>query len=132
MPLLVKARRDAREIVRVTPESAQWRYVGFSAYRLSAGESVDLGLRGREICIVVLAGRADVRAGGRTWSDLGSRESVFDDAAPVAVYAADGGDARVVAKTACEIGVAHAPGGGSLPPRLIEPHAMKRSVRGAG
>jgi 5-deoxy-glucuronate isomerase len=34
--------------------------------------------------------------------------------------------------TQCEVGVAHAPGGGSLPPRLIEPQTMKRSVRGEG
>ena len=32
--LLVKARREGREIVRVTPQSAGWKYVGFAAYRL--------------------------------------------------------------------------------------------------
>ena len=132
MSLLVKAKRDAREVVRVTPQSAGWSFVGFTAYRLRDGESVDVALPGREVCIVVLAGKADVRAGGRAWPALGSRDSVFDDAPPVAVYAPDGGDARVTAITACEIGVAHAPGGGKLPARLIEPHTMKRSVRGSG
>lgn len=132
MSLLVKAKRDAREIVRVTPESAGWRFVGFTAYRLRAGESVDLGLRDREVCIVVLSGRADIEASGQRWSAVGNRSSVFDDAPPAAVYAPDGGHARVTAATDAEIGVAHAPGGGSLPPRHIDPASMKRSVRGKG
>jgi len=132
MSLLVKAKRDAREIVRVTPESAGWRFVGFTAYQLRAGERVDLGLRGREVCIVVLSGRADIEAGGKTWSAIGSRNSVFDDVPPAAVYAPEGGHARVSAKTDAEIGVAHAPGGGALPPRYIDPASMKRSVRGKG
>lgn len=132
MTLLVKARRDAREIVRVTPDSAGWRFVGFTAYRLRAGESVELGLREREVCIVVLAGRADIEASGQQWGAVGNRSSVFDDAPPAAVYAPDGGNARVTAATDAEIGVAHAPGGGTLPPRYIDPAAMKRSVRGKG
>jgi 5-deoxy-glucuronate isomerase len=132
MSILVKAKPDASEVVRVTPESAGWRYVGFTAYRLNAGEAVDVDLRGREICIVVLAGRADIDVPGHAWRDVGSRDSVFDDRPPAAVYAPDGGGARIAARTRCEIGVAHAPGGGSLPARLIEPHTMRRSVRGSG
>ncbi|HVE48932.1 MAG TPA: 5-deoxy-glucuronate isomerase [Casimicrobiaceae bacterium] len=131
MSVLVKAQRG-REIVHVTPQSAGWKYVGFDAYRLQAGESIDVDLPGREICVVVLVGRADVAVRGASWRDLFGRESVFDDAPPVAVYAPDGSRVRVTARTACEIGVANAPGGGSLPPRLIEPHTMKRSVRGSG
>ncbi len=38
MSLLVKGRRDGRDIVRVTPESAGWTHVGFAAHRLAAGE----------------------------------------------------------------------------------------------
>jgi 5-deoxy-glucuronate isomerase len=130
MSLLVKANRDARELVRVTPESAGWRYVGFAAYRLAAGESASIDLPGREVCVIVLAGRADIDAGGTRWQDLGNRDSVFDDKPPAAIYAPDGANLRVSARSNAEIGVAHAPGGGSLPPRLIEPSSMKRSVRG--
>ena len=34
MSLLIKASRDGSEIVKVTPQSAGWKYVGFAAYRL--------------------------------------------------------------------------------------------------
>ena len=42
MSLLVKARRKGRDIVAVTPQSAGWRYVGFAAHRLAAGESITI------------------------------------------------------------------------------------------
>ena len=132
MRLLVKAKRDAREIVRVTPESAGWRFVGFTAYRLRSGESVELTLRGREICAVVLSGRADVEAGGQRFDGIGNRDSVFVDAPPAAVYAPDGDGVRITARTAAEIAVADAPGGGKLPPRFIDPVTRKRAVRGKG
>jgi 5-deoxy-glucuronate isomerase len=132
MSLLVKARRQGTEIAAVTPQSAGWRYVGFAAYRLAPGETVTLAQAGREVCVVVLSGRVAVHAGGQAWRDLGERTSVFDDRAPSAVYAPDGDGVTVAAGTAAEIGVASAPGGGSLPARLIEPGAMPRSVRGEG
>jgi len=130
LSLLVKARPEGREIVRVTPQSAGWRYVGFTAYRLQPGESQSLDLRGREVCVVLLSGRADVAVGEQVFRDLGSRTSVFDDAPPTAVYAPDGANVRVSARTVAEVGVAHAPGGGALPVRVIEAASMKRSVRG--
>ena len=40
MSLLVKADATARDIVEVTPQSAGWRYVGFAAHRLRAGEAL--------------------------------------------------------------------------------------------
>lgn len=130
--LLVKASKSGPTIVDVTPASAGWRYVGFRAYRLDAGERADLAMRGRELCIVVLSGRVDVRAPGGEWRDLGGRASVFDDAAPWALYLPDGAGVSIVARTAAEIGVANAPGGGTLAARVIDPSTMKRSVRGAG
>jgi 5-deoxy-glucuronate isomerase len=130
MTLLVKARREGTEIVCVTPQSARWRYVGFAAYRLGAGDAVTLDLAGREVCVVVLSGRVDVEGGAQAWRDIGDRASVFDDRPPFAAYLPDGGGVRIVGRTAAEIGVASAPAGGELPARLISPSAMKRSVRG--
>ncbi|MDH5288109.1 MAG: 5-deoxy-glucuronate isomerase [Betaproteobacteria bacterium] len=132
MNLLVKARRDGRDIVSVTPASAAWKYVGFSAHRLAPGERLALDLSGREICVVVLTGRVTITVSGQTWRDIGDRTSVFDDRAPYAVYAPDGKGAIVEATSAAEIGVASAPGGGSLPARLIEPASIPRTARGQG
>jgi len=132
MSLLVKAKRDGTEIVRVTPRSAGWRYVGFTAYRLAAGETVRVDEGGSEICIVVLGGKVSVTQGTNAWREIGARNDVFDDRAPYAVYLPDGAAVDVVAHAPAEIGVASAPGPGTTAARLIEPSQMKRSVRGTG
>jgi 5-deoxy-glucuronate isomerase len=133
MSLLVKAKREGRDIVEVTPRSANWRYVGFSAHRLANGEAMTIDQPQSELCIVVLAGSVSVRAhDGTTWSHLGSRRDVFDDAAPFAVYARQGRDVRVSAESDAEIAVASAPGPGSADARVIEPSQMQRFARGKG
>jgi 5-deoxy-glucuronate isomerase len=132
MSLLVKATKSGPTIVDVSPASAGWRYVGFRAHRLATGEQVAIDMPGRELCIVVLTGRVDVRGAGSEWTELGDRDSVFDDRPPWAVYLPDGANVEVTARSAAEIGVANAPGGGTLAPRAIDPATMKRSVRGSG
>jgi 5-deoxy-glucuronate isomerase len=132
MTLLAKASKSGRDIVTVTPESARWRYVGFSAHRLMVGERLDIRADARERCIVVLAGVVSVDTSAGSWHEIGARETVFDDRAPYAVYVTSGVAATVIAFTASEIAIASAPGAGTHPPRLIEPDTMKRSVRGQG
>ena len=131
--LLVKARRDGREIVRVTPESAGWKYVGFAAYRVARGETLALDAGTREQCLVVLSGVVSVRSGERIWREIGERASVFDGRSPYAVYLPAGSNAIVEAVSPAEIAVASAPAPrGDLPARLIEPTSMRRSLRGEG
>jgi 5-deoxy-glucuronate isomerase len=133
MTLLVKAKREGRDIVRVTPQSAGWRYVGFSAHRLRDGESVAIDQPNDELCIVVLGGLVTVRQrGGEAFARIGGRRDVFDDAAPHAVYLANGANVDVTAHGAAQVAVASAPGPGSAPTRLIEPSQMKRFARGTG
>jgi len=132
MKLLAKAAKSGRDIVTVTPQSAGWRYVGFSAHRLAAGERLAIAADERERCIVVLAGVVTIETQGAAWREIGGRSSVFDDRAPHAVYVTNGLPAAIVAHTAAEIAVASAPGNGTHPPRLIEPGTMRRSVRGQG
>lgn len=130
MSLLVKAKRHGRDIVRVTPESAGWKHVGFSAHRLGKGESLSVEEAAREACIVVISGTVDVTTAQHSWEGIGGRRSVFEDAAPYAVYLPPRVAATVTAQTEAEIGICTAPAQGRYPPRLIEPDRMKRSVRG--
>ena len=129
--LLVKA-RPGREIAAVTPASAGWGYVGFAAYRLQPGETVAFTDPAREACLVVLAGKARVRAGELDCGELGTRASVFDDKAPDAAYVPNNCQVSATAVTACEIAIAHAPGRGTHPARVIRGETVRRSVRGTG
>ena len=131
--LQVKAARTGREIVNVTPQSAGWEHVGFRAIRLTMGESERIDTGARELCLVVLIGRVDVTIGTQTWSDLGTRDSVFDDCAPAALYVPPGHVVTVRAAHDCELGLCTAPC--DTQPRavrLLDPAQMKRSVRGKG
>ncbi|HSU43638.1 MAG TPA: 5-deoxy-glucuronate isomerase [Casimicrobiaceae bacterium] len=133
MSLLVKARREGRDIVRVTPQSAGWRYVGFSAHRLRDGETLAIDQPQDELCIVVLGGVVSVRQHeGGNWPRIGARGDVFDDAAPYAVYLPQARRVDVVAHGDAQVGVASAPGPGDAGARLLEPSQMRRSVRGSG
>ena len=132
MSLLVKGRSAGREIVKVTPGMAGWRHVGFEAFRLAPGEHIDWNDAERECCVVVLTGLARVVVGSFDSGPIGGRESVFDDAAPAAVYVPNGQATTITAVSDCEIALATAPGRGTYPVRLIRPQDMRRSVRGEG
>lgn len=132
MNLLVKGARSGQEIVRVTPESAGWKHVGFSAHRLECGGQLEFHSGAREYCIVVLCGVVTIAAGGRTWQDVGRRASVFDDMAPYALYVPGGQGVRIVASVDAEVALCSAPARTERPARLIEPASMQRTVRGSG
>jgi 5-deoxy-glucuronate isomerase len=131
-PLLVKGAREGRRIARVTPQSAGWQYVGFEALRLAPGEKFEGSTTDRELCIVIVAGRVAVASGELAWKDLGNRNSPFEDAGPYAVYLPPGRDVQVAALTPAEIALCWAPATKGVAPRLIEPAAMQRTVRGQG
>jgi len=133
MKLLVKAQLDQAEIATVTPESAGWHYVGFSARRLHSGETLTVGDALRESCVVILSGTVSVTIdGAKRWSNIGGRRSVFDDQAPHAVYLPPGVSAVFDATSDTELGLCSAPATGKYPARLIEPGHIKYSVRGSG
>ena len=119
-------------VIDITPASAHWGYVGFRVQQLAAGQSAEGGEAGREVCLVILSGRADVAAGDAVMTKVGGRSSVFEDQAPGAVYAPAGVKWTVTATTPVELAVCSAPSGGKLPPRRIQPEEMSREVRGVG
>ena len=132
-PLLAKARRDGKEVVNITPQSAGWKHVGFRALRLGAGDSERIATGARELCIVVLAGSVDVTVGAQEFEDLGNRDSVFDDRAPGALYVPAHQAVTIHAIGPAEVALCSAPSDDQ--PRavkLLDPATMRRSVRGQG
>jgi 5-deoxy-glucuronate isomerase len=131
--LVRKHAPDAAGVVlEVTPASAGWDHVGFKVLELAAGGAASGGESGREACLVVLSGQADITVAGQRFEGLGGRASVFDDQAPGAVYAPAGAAWSVHAQTAVELAVCTAPGTGAGAPRRIAPAQMGREVRGHG
>jgi 5-deoxy-glucuronate isomerase len=122
---------DAQGLVhRVTPESAGWEHVGFELYRLKAGQGLEALTGAREACLVLVGGKARVRAGSRNFGEIGDRTGPFERKRPVAVYVPWQSDYWVEASTALELAVCSAPGGNGYDPRLIGPEQVAYSKRG--
>ena len=65
-------------VLSVTPESAGWRHVGFDVYKLRPGQKIARDTGEREVCLVLVTGRAHVSADDSRFENLGGRMSVFD------------------------------------------------------
>lgn len=116
----------------ITPENAGWQYVGFAAYELQPGQTLELAASDKELCLVLLSGKADISAGSEQFFGVGERMSVFEDKAPHAVYVPNGVDVSLTATTAVELAVCAAPGHGNHATRWIKPNDMARETRGEG
>lgn len=124
---------DAQGLVhRVTPQSAGWGHVGFALYRLKAGQSLEAATGDREACLVLVGGKARVRAGGHDFGEIGDRMGPFEGKKPVSVYAPWRSSYHITATTDLELGICSAPGGGSHEGRLIGPNQVAYSKRGEG
>lgn len=132
MTLLVHSKREGDGVlVDVTPDSAGWTYVGFRVARLAAGQCYSATEVGREACIVLLTGTADVEAGGWKFDAIGGRQSVFERP-PTSVYVPADTSYEVIAVTGLEFAVCTAPASRVRPVRLIRPEHVGSETRGSG
>ena len=116
----------------ITPQSAGWRYVGFSEYRLRPGEKAAEITGDREVILVMVEGKASFRAAGQDWGILGERISVFDKLPPHCLYVPNGEEWQAIAETDCVIAVCSAPGMGGHKARRIGPDGITLTQRGKG
>lgn len=119
-------------ILEITPESAGWRYVGFSVHRLPPGHHLVSRTEESEMCIVLLSGTAKVTLNSDKPLNIGCRETVFEDRPPYAVYLPLGTVVQLTAQSNVEIALCTAPGRKGRAPRVIEPSTMKCESRGMG
>ncbi|WP_322046740.1 5-deoxy-glucuronate isomerase [Paraburkholderia sp. J67] len=131
-PLLVKASAD-REICNVTPESAGWTHVGFRALRLKANESETVHTGTRELCVVVLTGTVRAEVGAEIFEGLGSRDRVFDDVSPDALYVPGDRTVTLTATRDAEVALCTAPySSGRKVVKRLDGSNMRRTARGEG
>lgn len=136
MPNLVVAGKRTPEengsVVKVTPESAGWDYVGFEVFRLKAGQVLEQQTGEQEVCLVLLSGLCHVSTEKDEWRNIGERESVFDGA-PCALYLPPGTHYSVEAVTEkLELAVTSAPATQGRAPQLILPEDLEVEIRGSG
>jgi 5-deoxy-glucuronate isomerase len=120
------------EVHRITPESAGWRYVGFSLHRLRQGETAAEATGPREVILVMVEGKARIEAAGQDWGVLGDRMDVFEKTPPHCLYLPNDSDWSLVAETDCTVAICSAPGAGGHPARRIGPEGIELTQRGKG
>ena len=113
----------------ITPASAGWRYVGFSLYRLRAGEKAAEPTGTNEVILVMVEGKAQITAAGQDWGVLGD---VFEKTPPHCLYVPNDSDWSLVAQTDCTVAVCAAPGKSGHGPRKIGPDGITLTQRGEG
>lgn len=123
---------DTGRVTHITPESANWGYVGFDLYKLAPGQTLSKETGDREVCLVIVTGSADVTGGGETFENIGGRTSPFEDLSPGAVYVPNGEAFSVTARNSVELAVCSAPGHGNHRTRLITSDDMVIESRGEG
>ena len=116
---------------RITPESAGWRYVGFETRALRQGATSPLDSGDKEVCVVILSGKARVTAKGFDSGTIGERKSVFEGL-PWSVYLPPHSKAAIEATSDCEIALCSAPAEGRYKARVIPPSEVGALTRGSG
>jgi 5-deoxy-glucuronate isomerase len=119
-------------VLRITPESAGWKYVGFEICKLKPGQKLERSTNQQEVCLVLLSGYVDAEAGGQTWPNIGRRMDIFERIPPYAVYVPNFSAYRFTAVTEAEIAICSAPGKGGHGVRLITPEQVGTEPRGYG
>lgn len=119
-------------MIKLTPESAGWNYVGFEIYQLKAGQSFTKETGKLEMAVVLLSGKANAATKAKSWDNIGKRMSVFDESPAYTVYVSSDDQLELEALTELEIAVCTAPGKGTYEARLITPEDVAVARRGYG
>ncbi|MBS1301165.1 5-deoxy-glucuronate isomerase [Loktanella sp. SALINAS62] len=132
--LLKKPFGTRGKVHQITPESAGWRYVGFSLYRLRAGDSAHEPTLDREVILVIVEGKAAITAAGHDWGVLGDRMDVFEKTPPHCLYVPRDSGWDAVTQTDCVIAVCSAPADadGGYTAQRLGPDGITLTERGRG
>ncbi|HEY4601362.1 MAG TPA: 5-deoxy-glucuronate isomerase [Cerasibacillus sp.] len=121
-----------KKLISITPESANWDYVGMDIVRLEKGDLYKVETGDREMIALLLSGKANVKTKENHWNDIGKRMSVFEKTPSYSVYAPNDDFVELEALTEVEVAICTAPGKGSFKARLISPEDVDVAQRGSG
>jgi 5-deoxy-glucuronate isomerase len=131
--LIVKSENEPDadgSVVKVTPDSAGWSYVGFEVLRLAAAQSVERRTGGEEVCLVPISGVCSIATQSEQWW-IGGRNGPFDGP-PHALYLPPGTDYRLEVAGELELAVCSAPAERGVEPFEVRPEKIEVETRGSG
>ncbi|MDU8945228.1 5-deoxy-glucuronate isomerase [Ovoidimarina sediminis] len=119
-------------IHEITPETAGWRYVGFTVFRGVEGDHFDRHFPTEECILVMVEGLAEVSVEGTSHGEVGDRLDVFERTPPHCVYAPADSRISVTLTTQATVALCLAPGKGAHRSRRLGPEGISLDVRGEG
>jgi 5-deoxy-glucuronate isomerase len=129
--LLVKPCSGEGEYQRVTPKTAGWEHLHFSARRLKRGERWEADTGAFEYGLVVLGGTCDVQSSRGKWTKVGRRPHVFSGM-PYALYLPAQTAFCVTATSGLDLACGWCRSEGDYPARLVTPETVAVEIRGGG
>jgi 5-deoxy-glucuronate isomerase len=129
--LLLRAKTGLGEVQTVTQQQAGWDSISLRLVRLEQGGRHAHSHPGEELVLVLLSGRATIRAGGSTWEDLGGRGNVFSGMPHSLYLPVSSGPVEIEAVTpVCEVAICGARAEKDYPAAVIRPTDVEIEVRG--
>jgi len=131
-PLLVHPTSNSGEYIRVTPESAGWEHLHFTARLMSKAETWRCNTGTDEYGLVVLGGVCSVESSRGNWQRIGRRPDVFHGM-PYALYLPRETEFTVTALgDGVDIACGWCRSDGNHAPRLVTPDQVAVEIRGGG
>lgn len=130
--LLVKPNARYGTVIDITPENAEWSFVGFKVVKLKAQETHEFETKDREFCLVPITGTFDAQLSDSRFDAVGGRENLFDQELTEHLYVPEQETVKLTALDELELAFCSAPGGSSLPARRIKKSDQTQSARGQG
>ncbi|MDT2739800.1 5-deoxy-glucuronate isomerase [Enterococcus canintestini] len=131
-PILFPLNEKVRLIQYITGENSVLEHVELSIYDVEPGGEVSYHEADLESCLVVLSGKVTVAvSNGETYTDLGTRTSVFDKVPTHSVYIGKNRFYTITAETKARILIAASKTDHSLPDSLIKPEDVLLESRGS-
>lgn len=120
------------EFIQVSPKTAGWEFLNFSAVKLSSGKSWFKQTEENEMAVIIFGGSARIETQNYTWDNVGSRTDVFNGM-PTSVYIPKGDSVRITALTGIlEFGIGWCKAYNDHPAKLISPAEVNVEIRGGG
>jgi 5-deoxy-glucuronate isomerase len=131
-PLLIHPQATQGEYLRITPDSAGWEHLHFSARRMKRGERWQASTGNFEYGLVIIGGVCAVQSSRGAWPKIGRRPNVFSGM-PYALYLPAQTDFTLTALTGeLDVACGWCKSQGNHPAQLVTPEQVAMEIRGGG
>jgi len=125
--------QEGVELVQdINQKNSTLEYVGFKLLKLAPGATYTEQLEKIECCVVAVTGKINVSDGKETFSNLGTRMSVFEKVPTDSVYISNDQTVEVEAVTESYVALCYSPSETTLPTKLIRGVDNSTELRGKG